>query len=121
MKTIRNMGKEFDYLRVYDSSSIFPKLIAERLWYIQPITLFLGYPNTTPERKCNEIRQAAMDDPYCWSHGMEDLQLLQVVKRFISLSKVIEKDCLEYGFPFFDVSDDWLGTMNLALTHILKS
>lgn len=119
VKAIRNMGKEFNYLRVYESSFISPKLIIQRLWYIKPITLFLGYPNTEPERKLHEIRKAALDDPCCWSHQMEDLELLETVKNFISLSRAIEKDCIRYGFPFFDVSDNWHETVELALIHIL--
>ncbi|GGA59215.1 hypothetical protein [Okeania sp. KiyG1] len=119
VKAIRNMGKEFNYLRVYESSFISPKLIIERLWYIKPVTLFLGYTNTEPERKLHEIRKAAVDDPCCWSHQIEDLELLETVKSFISLSQAIEKDCIRYGFPFFDVSDNWHDTVELALIHIL--
>lgn len=119
VKVIRNMGKEFNYLRVYESSFISPKLIIQRLWYINPITLFLGYPNTAPERKLHEIRKAALDDPCCWSHKMEYLELLETVKSFISLSQAIEKDCVRYGLPFFDVSNNWHDTVEVALIHIL--
>ncbi|NEP08341.1 MAG: hypothetical protein F6K25_14810 [Okeania sp. SIO2G4] len=113
------MGKEFNYLCVYESSFISHKLIIQRLWYIKPITLFLGYLNTDPERKLHEIHKAALDDPYCWSHQMEDLELLRTVQSFISLSQVIERDCVRYGFPFFDVSDNCHETVELALIHIL--
>ena len=120
VKVIRNMGKEFNYLRVYESSLISPKLIAHRLWQLKPITVFLGYPNTHPERKLNEIRTAALDDPYCWSHGMEDIKLLEVVREYIVLSQAIQKDCVRYGFPFFDISADWDNQIQLALTSILN-
>ncbi|MDY7023221.1 MAG: hypothetical protein SWJ54_18050 [Cyanobacteriota bacterium] len=121
VKVIRNMGKEFDYLRVYESSSILPQLVAQRLWWIQPMTIFLGYPKIDPERKRIEIRKAAFNDPYCWSHGMKDVELLEKIREYITWSQIIQNSCTQYGFPFFDVSINWQDTIQLALSFILNS
>ena len=120
VKTIRNMGKEFGYLRVYDSSAISPSLVARRLLAIQPTILFLGYPNTTPDQKLAQVRTAATSDPCCWSHGMSDTELLKAMEKGIEFSQRTEKECRQYKFPFFDVSIDWRNTITEALNYILQ-
>ncbi|NES65725.1 MAG: hypothetical protein F6K24_10890 [Okeania sp. SIO2D1] len=50
---------------------------------------------------------------------MKDLELLESLKSFISFSQAIKKDCVQYDFPFFDVSDNWHAIVKLALIHIL--
>ncbi|MEL7036189.1 MAG: hypothetical protein AAFO04_11290 [Cyanobacteria bacterium J06592_8] len=81
----------------------------------------MGYPTTDPERKLIEIREAALNDPHCWSHGMKDVELLEKVREYIAWSQTIQNSCTQYGFPFFDVSMDWRGTIQLTLSSILNS
>ena len=120
VKTVRNMGKEFDYLRVYDSSAISPSLVARRLLAIQPIVLFLGYPNITPAQKLAQVRTVAADDPYCWSYGMNDRELLMAMEQGIAISQRTKEECLRYEFPFLDVSANWHNIIAEALDYILK-
>ena len=114
------MGKEFGYLRVYDSSAISPSLVARRLLAIQPTVLFLGYPNTTPDQKLAQVRTTAASDPYCWSHGMDDGELLRAMEKGIELSQRTEEECFQCKFPFFDISANWHNTITEALNYVLK-
>lgn len=120
VKTIRNMGKEFEYLRVYDSSAISPGLVARRLLTLRPTVLFLGYPNTTPHQKLAQVRAAASSDPFCWSHGMKNIELLGAMTKGIALSQKTEEECLQYELPFFDVSANWHSTITQALHYVLE-
>ena len=51
IKLIRNMGKEFNYTRIFESSHIDPIVAKNKLNYPDYIVLFLGYPKVNIEKK----------------------------------------------------------------------
>ena len=55
-KLIRNMGKEFNYLKIVESSVIAPATVDRHFKSDRYISLFLGYPHIDVMQKLNQIR-----------------------------------------------------------------
>ena len=118
-KLIRNMGKEFDYLKIVESSVITPATVNQHFRGEEYISLFLGYPRVDIPQKLNEIRQAAIDDRYCWSHQYSDQEMLSYIKHFKQLSIEIERDCKQVSLQFIDVSENWSNAIQTAYDSII--
>lgn len=118
-KLIRNMGKEFDYLKIIESSVISPATVNQHFQGEQYISLFLGYPHVDVSQKLNEIRQAAIDDRYCWSHQYSDQEMMQYVEHFKQLSIEIEHNCKQVALQFVDVSRNWAHAIQTAYDSIM--
>lgn len=118
-KIIRHMGKEFDYLRIFESSVISVITIHQHFRDRQYISLFLGYPHVNATQKLSEIRQAAIANPNCWSHQYCDRQMLDYIEHFKSLSLQLQQDCQKLALPFIDTSD-WSKGMQTAYDFIIN-
>jgi hypothetical protein len=120
VKLIRNMGKEFNYIRIFDTSVLTTKTAAKHLFSPNHIILFLGYPNVEPTQKLQQIRDFAQLDPNCWSNQYSDEQMLQFLHHFKLVSQQIQDDCLCYNLPFFDTSFDVPTVLNQAFLHVIN-
>ena len=121
VKVIRNMGKEFGYLRLFDSSALTPDAVHGRLRGPAYVALFLGYPRVGPASKVRAIREAAVEDPHCWSHGVADNEeLLAYVEHFRRVSTQVEARCEAFGIPFFDTGADWTAAVQRAQDFVLS-
>ncbi|MGJ3247134.1 MAG: hypothetical protein ACFE0I_13820 [Elainellaceae cyanobacterium] len=118
-KLIRHMGKEFDYLKIVESSVIAPATVNQHFRGDQYISLFLGYPCVDVLQKLETIRQAAIDDPYCWSHQYSDLEMLRYIEHFKQLSVDIERTCEQLGLQFTDTSENWSEAIQTAYDFIV--
>ena len=115
VKVIRNMGKEFGYLRLFDSSALTPDAVHGRLRGPAYVALFLGYPRVDSAAKVRAIRQAAVEDPHCWSHGIADNgELLAYVEHFRQVSAEVEARYGALRIPFFDTGPDWTSAVQRA-------
>ena len=118
-KLIRNMGKEFDYLKIIESSVIAPATVDQHFRGTNYISLFLGYPHVDVQQKLDEIRQAAVDDSYCWSHQYSDQEMIQYIEHFKQLSVQIQDSCEQFDLQFVDTSENWLASMQTADDKII--
>ncbi|MCU0534496.1 MAG: hypothetical protein MUD14_11450 [Hydrococcus sp. Prado102] len=119
-KLIRNMGKEFDYLTIVDSSVISPATVARHFRGDRYISLFLGYPRVDVLQKLNEIRQAAVSDRYCWSHQYSDREMFRYIEHFKQLSIEIERICQQFDLQFVDTSKHWSNAIQIAYSCIIR-
>lgn len=119
-KAIRHMGKEFDYLKIVESSVISPTTVNKHFRGDRYISLFLGYPRIDTAQKLAEIRQAAVNDPYCWSHQYSDREMLDYVEHFKQLSIAIKDICQQCDLPFVDTSEDWLAAIQTAYNLVIN-
>jgi len=119
-KVIRHMGKEFDYLKIVESSVITPMTVNQHFRDERYISLFLGYPRVDVTRKLYEIRQAAVDDPYCWSHKFSDREMLGYIEHFKKLSTEIQRNCQQFDRSFVDTSKNWSEAMQAAYEFVIK-
>lgn len=121
-KVIRHMGKEFDYLRIFESSVITPMTVNQHFRDDRYISLFLGYPRVDLTRKPHEVRWAAIDNSYCWSHKFSDQEMLGYIEHFKKLSAEIQHTCQQFVLPFVDTSEDWSeaiqGAYNFAIQQL---
>lgn len=113
-KMIRHMGKEFDYLRIIESSVITPMTVNRHFRGDRYISLFLGYPHVDVTRKLDEIRQAASANPYCWSHKFCDRQMLAHIEHFKKLSAELQRSCQQFDLRFVDTSENWSEAIQVA-------
>jgi hypothetical protein len=119
-KLIRNMGKEFDYLKIVESSVITPATVARHFQEDRYISLFLGYPRIDLWQKLNEIRQAAIEDRYCWSRQYSDREMIRYIKHFKQLSIEIERTCQQFNLQFVDTSEHWSNAIQTAYELITR-
>jgi hypothetical protein len=118
-KLIRHMGKEFDYLKIVESSVIAPATVDRHFRGDQYISLFLGYPRVDVSQKLETIRQAAIDDGYCWSHQYSDREVLRYIQHFKQLSVELERTCQQLNLQFVDASENWAATIQTAYDSII--
>ncbi|MEM8780370.1 MAG: hypothetical protein AAGF26_16170, partial [Cyanobacteria bacterium P01_G01_bin.49] len=118
-KVIRNMGKEFDYLKIIESSVITPATIAQHFRGDQYISLFLGYPQVDVLQKLDQIRQAAINDPYCWSRQHSIQEMLQYLEHFKQLSIEIQQSCQQFDIQFVDTSENWSKAIKVSYDEIM--
>ena len=119
-KVIRNMGKEFDYLKIVESSVIAPATVHQHFRGEQYISLFLGYPRVDVRQKLDQIRQAAIDEPYCWSHQYSEQEMLQYIEHFKHLSIEIQQSCQHFDLQFVDTSENWSEAIQAAYDGVIR-
>ncbi len=64
--------------------------------------IYMGYPNITPEEKLAQTRK--YDSQFDWTRNMSDGELLELFKKHIETSKLIEVEAKKYGYKFIDTS-----------------
>jgi hypothetical protein len=81
--------------------------------------IFLGYAHTTPQRKLHEIRShpGSVND---WIQHHDDDYILALAQEMIEFSIFLEEECAALKLPYFDVSDNFLETIDTAYQHILS-
>ena len=71
---------------------------------------FLGYPNTTPKEKFNEIRKYETCND--WTSKRSNDELINTLDSLIKLSKKIENDCNKLNIEFIDTSHELKDKIN---------
>jgi hypothetical protein len=81
---------------------------------------FLGYADTTPERKLNEIRAFAgnVND---WIQKHPDQYILDLAEEMIGFSRYVRDECNRYSIPYFDVSNDFDSIVEKAYRRLCGS
>jgi hypothetical protein len=75
---------------------------------------FLGYSDTTPERKVNAIKtyRTLKND---WLLNEPDATIFEHVTHMINYSAFIRQECRANDLPYFDVSQDFRRTLDDAI------
>jgi gluconate kinase len=81
--------------------------------------VFLGYPYTTVAEKIASIRRCAKNDPLCWSHGVSELRLREIINQAISDSLQTRVKCFKLGLPFYDTGKDFDAVIAAARDRLL--
>jgi hypothetical protein len=119
VRFLKNMGSEFDYVRVYESAFLDPDVVARELSGEGYISLFLGYPRVEPVRKFAELRAYGHTHPRDWTCSFPDEFLRDHVCYYTQFSAGQEELCGRLGIPFFDTSADFRGVLDAAKAHVL--
>lgn len=78
---------------------------------------FLGYGEIAPAQKLREIRAHA-GYPNDWSSVYLDSTLLELIEEMIGFSRYLRDECARYGFPYFDTSHDFVGTLDRVMGYV---
>ncbi len=120
IKLIRNMGKEFNYTRIFETSALDPLAAHKAFNSDDFIILYIGYPNVNSHKKLTEIRKHAKTAPHCWSHQFDDNEMLRHIEHFKSVSRYMEEKCKETGITFYNTSTDFLKVFEQAYSEIIQ-
>jgi len=88
---------------IIDSAHIMPHDIIKYFDKDKGDRYYLGYPNTTKEKKLEIIRKH--DSKVDWTNKLTDEQLLDVIDKLITISAKIKKECKNYNINFIDTSE----------------
>ncbi|MGB6301210.1 MAG: hypothetical protein WBF90_34225 [Rivularia sp. (in: cyanobacteria)] len=119
IKLIRNMGKEFNYTRIFESCHVNPILAKTKLNYPSYIFLFLGYPRVNLEKKLQELREYGANHPECWTNQHDDESLISHIKEYAQLSRKHQLKCQQAEIPYFDTSDNFNYVWNQAYDYVM--
>ena len=110
---------EIDY--IIEGYTILPEQVNElqNLYPKQIKSCFAGYTRINPEKKLEEIRTYS-DLPNDWAKSSSDNDVLDLINRSISYSIFLETECAKYKIPYFDQSEDFIGTQRRILTYLLN-
>ena len=75
--------------------------------------VFLGYTEIDVEDKVALIKKHG-DGQNDWLTNKSDDYIRDHVANMIAYSKMIKDECENYGLPYFDTSEDFLGAIELA-------
>jgi hypothetical protein len=78
---------------------------------------FIGYRTIRPEQKLAEIRQYA-GHPNDWVQDFPDAYVLELVEEAIEFSQRLAQECEALKLPYFDTSDDFLGTLDQVVAFL---
>jgi len=102
---------------VIDTCHLYPKdIVNENLE--DTIVIFIGHPNSDNNEKMKNIRK--YDPKNQWTHKLSDKELKEHIKLGKEYSKEAYKECKKYGIPFFDVSANYLQTIEDAYNYIIE-
>lgn len=80
--------------------------------------LCIGNSYITPQKKVKNIKQFQSYNE--WTNNLDDQELLKLAEELILHSQQIEKDCKQFSIPYFDTSEDFLGTIQKAKIYLLN-
>ncbi len=86
---------------VLEGDCVTPNTIKDFKNNAQVLSLFVGYPNISLEKKMQQL----LEKPEGWVENISHDDLKERVKTFISDSKIFRDLCTEARLPFVDASD----------------
>ena len=119
VKLIRNMGKEFNYTRIFESCHVDPMIIKSKLNSPNYIFVFLGYPQVNVDKKLQKLREYGAKHPECWTNQHDDESLIVYIKHFAEISREQQLKCQQAEIPYFDTSDNFNDVWNQAYDYVM--
>ncbi len=121
IKLIRNMGKEFNYTRIFESCHVDPIIVKSKLNSPNYIFLFLGYPQVNIDKKLQELREYGAKHSECWTNQHDDESLILHIKHFAKISQEHQLKCQQVAIPYFDTSDNFNYVWNQAYDRVMRN
>jgi len=78
--------------------------------------VYLGYPTLTAAQKLAQIRMA--ERPQDWTSRTSETKMLKIVEDFLTESKLMYQQCLEFGLPFFDTGSNFQAGIVAAVEYL---
>jgi len=78
---------------------------------------FLGYATITPTQKLHDIRTYS-GHPNDWPSTYADSALLNIIAREIAFSQYLMDACARYSMRYFDMSHDFLQTLDQVVAYV---
>jgi len=78
---------------------------------------FLGYATITPTQKLHDIRTYS-GHPNDWPSTYADSALLNIITREIAFSQYLMDACARYSMRYFDMSHDFLQTLDQVVAYV---
>jgi hypothetical protein len=78
---------------------------------------FLGYTEITPPQKLREIREYS-GHPNDWVNTYPDPYVLELIEDSIEFSRYLQSECTELGITYFDISDNFLDTLDRVVDYL---
>lgn len=74
---------------------------------------FFGYPDVNIDKKLEQIRRFSTTGS--WTDDLSDLDLRHIIEKYKNESLIMKEQCLDYNFPFIDMSSDFTSSLNVAI------
>jgi hypothetical protein len=111
--------EEKDYLM--EGDTILPSQIHKLITEGKSIkSCFLGYPTMTAEEKLAFVRNYHQGERD-WTKNYSDEEMLLMINEMVEFSKVLQKQCEEYGIAFFDISHDFESAHNEVFDYLFEN
>ncbi|GEM_PF-4461065 len=120
IKLIRNMGKEFNYTRIFESCHVDPIVVKSKLNYPNYIFLFLGYPKVNINKKLQQLREYGANHSECWTNQHDDRSLILHIQHFAEISQEHQLKCQQVAIPYFDTSDNFNDVWDEAYDYVMQ-
>ena len=106
---------------VIEGDKFLPEFVSQIInEYPNKITpCFLGYSSISPKQKIKEIKQNK-NTINNWTENLSDRDLMELTNEMIDYSKFLKKECKKYDIPYFDLSDDFLKTLEQTYKYLIK-
>jgi len=94
-------------------------LLPEDLRGLDPqryVVAFMGYPNLKPEMKLRQTRAYAQEND--WTRDLSDEELLPIIRRYVSESRMLAEACREARLLYVDTGEFFEEALEEALEVI---
>lgn len=115
---IKHLSYE-DITYVIDLYQIFPSDLKEILNPNDHLALYLGYLDLPAKSKLMDIRKFARDKD--WTKKTNDEDLIVILNKFISESKIMKDECMNENYEFFNTGINFIEAIEKAKLYISKN
>lgn len=112
---IKHLSYE-DINYVIDMYQIFPTDMKMLTDTDNHLVVYLGYSESTPAQKLDDIRTHARDKD--WTKNTSDEEMISILSKFISEDKLMRQECLTVDYSYFDTGVDFSKTIEKAKHYI---
>ena len=118
METLIHEGTDF----VLEGEAFTPELCRPFVdkYPNQVRVVFLGYPSATLNQKREEILRFPNGE-HDWLLQQSDMEIDTHITNMIAYSNTIQASCDKHGFPFIDVTTDFITSLALAKRLLLQT
>lgn len=111
----------FKYTRhnIIDLEVLKPSFAKSMINDDESTAIYMGYPSITPEEKLEQMRK--YDSEFDWTRNLSDEELIELLRRHIEESKVLQEEALKYGFKFIDTSFDREKTISNSIEKMITN
>lgn len=107
---------------VIEGEAILPELVSELLnKHPDKIKIcFLGYTDIDIDKKVSSIKEFSTGTAD-WLNKKPDKYVYDHISNMVAHSRMIKTGCGKYNMPYFDTSEDFIGTIDKAVGYLLDA